>query len=127
MGRHRVMEFFVVAVLGAAMVVEAAPGSASPAPSAGPIAVFAPCGPTAGPGARCGTVAVPLDRARLSAGTIPIAFQFYPATDTSQPAVSTIVSSSGGPGISNLSDVSVWRAKLQPLLSRFNFLAIDHR
>ena len=127
MGRHRVMRSFAVIVLGAAMLVMAARGSASPALGAPPIAVFAPCGPTAGPGAHCGTVAVPLDRLRPSAGTIPIAFQFYPATDTSQPAVSTIVSSSGGPGISNLSDAMLWQAKLQPLLTRFNFLAIDHR
>jgi pimeloyl-ACP methyl ester carboxylesterase len=127
MGRHPVMGSFAVIALGAAMLVMATPGSGSPALTAAPIAVFAPCGPTAGPGARCGTVAVPLDRVRPSAGTIAIAFQFYPATDTSQPAVSTIVSSSGGPGISNLSDVRLWRAKLQPLLSRFNFLAIDHR
>ena len=86
---------------------------ASPALSAAPIAVFRAVRANSQAGAGCGTVAVPLDRVRPSAGTIAIHFEFYPATDTSQPAVSTIVSSSGGPGISNLSDVRLWRAKLQ--------------
>jgi len=87
MGRHPVMGSFAVVALGAAMLVVATPGSASTALTAAPIAVFAPCGPTAGPGARCGTVAVPLDRVRPSAGTIAIAFQFYPATDASAAGV----------------------------------------
>ena len=124
---HQAVGSFAVVAVGAVMLIVAAPGSASAARTAGPIAVFAPCGPTTGSGAHCGTVAVPLDRVRPSAGTIAVAFQFYTAADRSQPAVSTIVSSSGGPGISNLSDVRLWQAKLQPLLTRFNFLAIDHR
>ena len=38
------------------------------------------------PGARCGTVTVPLDRAHPDGRTIDIAFELYPHRDTSQPA-----------------------------------------
>ena len=53
-------------------------------------------------GARCGTVTVPLDRAIPSAGTIDIAYALLPRTDTSRPALGTIVPNPGGPGQSTI-------------------------
>ena len=49
-------------------------------------------------GVRCGTVTVPLDRADPAAGTIDIAYALVPRTDTSRPALGTIVPNPGGPG-----------------------------
>lgn len=102
---------------------------AAPAAAAapGPTAMFVPCPPGTPGGARCGTVTVPLDRADPGGATIPIAFQLYPATDTAKPAVSTIVSSNGGPGVSNIASAGFWLSRLQPLMDRHNFLAVDHR
>ncbi|MDT7578719.1 MAG: hypothetical protein QOH17_5052 [Pseudonocardiales bacterium] len=91
------------------------------------MAVLVACPSGTPAGARCGTVAVPLDRAHPSGTRIPIAFQLYPATDTAKPALSTIVSSNGGPGSSNIASAAFWLSRLQPLLARRNFLAIDHR
>jgi pimeloyl-ACP methyl ester carboxylesterase len=105
----------------------AAPQTTAAVAAAEPTAVFAACPAGTAGGARCGTVAVPLDRADPGGGTIRIAFQFYPATDTSRPALSTIVSSNGGPGASNSASAGFWLGRLQPLMGRRNFLAIDHR
>jgi pimeloyl-ACP methyl ester carboxylesterase len=41
--------------------------------------------------------------------------------------VSTIVPSIGGPGLSNIASAGLWLSRLQPLMTRHNFLAIDHR
>jgi len=114
----------VIAVVAAAGSTAAARSTAAPG---SPVAVFAACPGGTPSRALCGTVAVPLDRAAPSGAQIRIAFQFYPATDTSRPAVSTIVSSSGGPGVSNIDGAPLWLSLLAPALSRHNFLAIDHR
>ncbi len=106
---------------------EAAADVAADVEIAPPVAVFAPCGPSALPGAKCGTVSVPLDRGKPRGAKIAIAFQLYAATDTSEPAASTIVSSTGGPGNSNIAMAGLWLYLLQPLLAHRNFLAIDHR
>jgi pimeloyl-ACP methyl ester carboxylesterase len=98
-----------------------------PAASASPTAVFGPCPVTAGPGARCGTVPVPLDRTDPAAGTIPIAFDLYVHTDSTRSAVSTIVTSDGGPGLSNTLFGEFWRERLRPALVDHDLLAIDHR
>jgi pimeloyl-ACP methyl ester carboxylesterase len=105
-----------------------APVDASPAATAAaPTATFTACPAGTPAGAQCGSVAVPLDRAHPEAATLHIAFQFYPATDTSRRAVSTIVASNGGPGASNIASAGFWLSRLGPLTSRWNFLAIDHR
>ena len=108
-----------------ASTVAAAP-AAQPA-TAQPAAVFRACGPDVPASTRCGTVSVPLDRAHPGGTTIAIAFQLYPASDTSAAALSTIVSSNGGPGVSNIASAPLWLSLLQPLLAHRNFLAIDHR
>ena len=66
----------------------AAPQTTAAVAAAEPTAVFAACPAGTAGGARCGTVAVPLDRANPGGGTIRIAFQLYPATDRSRPAYS---------------------------------------
>lgn len=99
------------------------PGTAA----AVPVASFRPCAPAAATNARCGTVAVPLDRRDAASPTIPIAFQLTPHNDQSAPAVSAIVTSNGGPGLSNIVVDPVWRGRLAPLLATHDLLAIDHR
>src|SRR2546421_8073701 len=125
MRRYRALGMLGPAV-GALMMtpLAAAPTAAA---AARPTAVFAPCPAGTPAGARCGTVTVPVDRADPGGATIPIAFQLYPATDTAEPAVSTIVSSNGGPGVSNIASAGFWLSRLQPLMDRHNFLAVDHR
>jgi pimeloyl-ACP methyl ester carboxylesterase len=99
----------------------------APAGTAHPKAVFRPCGAGEPATTRCGTVSVPLDRVHPSGKKIAIAFQLYPASDTSAPALGTIVPSNGGPGVSNIASVGLWLFLLQPLLAHRNLLAIDHR
>src|SRR4051812_11590981 len=89
-----------VALACALPIAGVMPGAAAAAP--GGQAVFAPCGEGVAPDARCGTVAVPLDRRAPLGPTIPIAFRLYPHTDTSQPPLDPIFASEGGPGYSIL-------------------------
>ena len=119
----------VALLAGTALTVTTWAAAQSPAAGAAssPRAVFVACPSGTPAGARCGTVSVPLDRAHPAGTKIAIAFQLYPATDTSAPALSTIVSSNGGPGVSNIASAGLWLYLLQPLLARRNFLAIDHR
>src|SRR4051794_41336031 len=50
------------------------------------------------PGARCGSVTVPLDRQNPSAGTIDIRYALVPHTDAARPTAGTIVAKPRGPG-----------------------------
>ena len=116
-GRRAVFAFLAtVAAIGV-------PGTAA----AAPIPTFGKCGPTAAANTQCGTVAVPLDRANPASPTIAIAFQLTPHTDQSAPAVSAIVISNGGPGVSNIASDPIWRDRLASLLKTHDLLAIDHR
>jgi pimeloyl-ACP methyl ester carboxylesterase len=98
-----------------------------PAAASQPPAVYRPCPVGTPAGARCGTVTVPLDRLDPGGATIRIAFEFHPATASARQPVSTIVSSNGGPGVSNIASAGFWLDRLRPLLGRHNFLAVDHR
>src|SRR3954469_1484685 len=91
-----------------------------------PTATFGKCRPTAAANARCGTVGVPLDRSNPASPAIPIAFQVTPHTDPG-PAVSMIVISTGGPGVSNLLSDPIWRDRLAGALKTHDLIAIDHR
>jgi pimeloyl-ACP methyl ester carboxylesterase len=114
-----------VITLGATLLT---PAMAHPAAaSSAPTVIFTRCPGGTPARTECGTVSVPLDRADPKSPVIGIAFQFYPATDTSKPAVSTIVPSNGGPGASNIAAAGMWLSLLGPLRSRWNLLAIDHR
>lgn len=88
---------------------------------------FAACPKGVPPHARCGTVNVPLDSAHPAAGTLPIAFELYRHTRTTQPAHGTIVPSIGGPGISDTAVNRLFLRLFRPLLDRWDLLLIDHR
>src|SRR3954467_15403137 len=94
--------------------------------SAAPTAVFGKCPAGAAADAKCGTVAVPLDRSNPNSPAIPIAFVFTPHGRPG-PAVSAIVMSNGGPGVSNIGSAPLWGAGLAPALKDHDLLAIDHR
>jgi pimeloyl-ACP methyl ester carboxylesterase len=113
-----------IAIAGTPAATAAAPRSTA---HATPAAVFATCPQGTAPGARCGYVPVPLDRAHSTGPKIHIAFQFYPARDRSRAAISTVVYSVGGPGLSNIADAPLWLSLLAPALNRHNMLAVDHR
>lgn len=89
--------------------------------------MFGSCPDGTPDGARCGTVAVPLDRADPAAKLLHIAFELFPARDTSQPAISTVVFSSGGPGVSNIANAAFLAERFAPVLDRHDLLLIDHR
>ena len=77
-------------------------------------------------GARCGTVTAPLDRANPSAGTIDIAYALLQRTDTSRPALGTIVPNPGGPGDSTTA-FTAYEPAFAPLRARRDLLLIDAR
>ena len=79
------------------------------------------------PGARCGTVTVPLDRANPAAGTIGIAYALVPHTDTSRPGLGTIAPNPGGPGDSTIANAGLYTQALAPLRTRRDLLLIDPR
>src|SRR3954454_11471583 len=126
MRRYRALWMLGPAV-GALVVAPLAPARPAAAAPRTPSAVYVPCPIGTPAGARCGTVTVPVDRLDPGGATIRIAFQLYPATDTATPAVSTIVSSNGGPGVANIASAGFWLSRLQPLMGRHNYLAVDHR
>jgi pimeloyl-ACP methyl ester carboxylesterase len=78
-------------------------------------------------GARCGSVTVPLDRANPSAGTIDVAYALLSRTDTSRPALGTIVPNPGGPGQSTIASAGLYTGALAPLRKRRDLLLIDPR
>jgi pimeloyl-ACP methyl ester carboxylesterase len=70
----------------------------------------------------CGTLAVPIDRAEPDSEQITLAFRLLPRTDTSQPAISTVVVLPGGPGHGAGSG-----AIAEGLLARHDHLFMDPR
>jgi pimeloyl-ACP methyl ester carboxylesterase len=107
------------------------------APAAGPLgpAVAAPKELTVGrvklrpcedlPGAWCGRLRVPFDRADPRSGTIPIAFEWYPAA--SGRAAGTIVAMEGGPGYPSTGSRDYYLELFAPLLRSRNLLLVDNR
>lgn len=88
--------------------------------------VFGPCPPSAGPGARCGTVTVPVDRGNPAAGTIPLCFELCSHSDGSKSAVSTTGTFDDGPGASNPLFGAFWASRFRPALVDHDLLTIDH-
>jgi pimeloyl-ACP methyl ester carboxylesterase len=76
---------------------------------------------------RCGDVTVPLDRQNPRAGTIDIHYAVVPHTDTTRPAVGTIVPNPGGPGESTIAEASLYTLALGPLRRDRDLLLIDPR
>src|SRR3954447_25586524 len=82
--------------------------------------------PPCPPGARCGSIAVPLDRSNPAAGTTDIGYVLMSHTDTTQPSLGTIVPNPGGPGNATTS-FAPYTAAFAPLLDRRDLLLVDAR
>jgi len=78
-------------------------------------------------GMRCGSVTVPLDRQNASAGTIDIHYALVPHTDTTRPAVGTIVPNPGGPGMAVIANAGYYLQPLARLRRPRDPLLIDPR
>ncbi|GLZ00481.1 alpha/beta hydrolase [Actinoplanes sp. NBRC 103695] len=80
------------------------------------------------PGALCGSITVPLDRADPRAGTTTVAFALLPRRDRSRPSLGTIVPNPGGPGTSTIDLAGDdFAGALAPILDRRDLLLIDPR
>jgi pimeloyl-ACP methyl ester carboxylesterase len=75
-------------------------------------------------GAQCGIVAVPLDHAGVTAGTLPLAYARVPATGT---RTGTIVFLAGGPGQAALPLTADVAAILRPLRATHDLVMVDQR
>jgi pimeloyl-ACP methyl ester carboxylesterase len=82
--------------------------------------------PPCPPGARCGSVTVPLDRANPARGTIDVGYVLLPHTDSSRPAVGAIVPNPGGPGMATTSFAPFYTG-FTPLRARHDVLLVDPR
>jgi len=98
----------------------AAPSSATP-----PTVQWEPC--PVRKEAKCGHVAVPLDPADASAGTIAIGFELHTRRDASEPSLGTIVATEGGPGYATTSSATGYLALFHPLLDHRDILFVDNR
>jgi pimeloyl-ACP methyl ester carboxylesterase len=76
------------------------------------------------PGAWCGSLRVPFDRADPAAGTIPVGFEWYPAE---QAPVGTIVAVEGGPGFPSTGSRDYYLELFAPLQATRNLLLVDNR
>src|SRR5688572_27940379 len=76
------------------------------------------------PGAWCGTLPVPFDRTDPSAGTLPVAFEWYPAE---QVPVGTIVAVEGGPGFPSAGSRDYYLELFAPLQATRNLLLFANR
>src|SRR4029450_5380125 len=75
-------------------------------------------------GAWCGNLRVPFDRADPAAGTIPVNFEWYPA---SQAPVGTIVAMEGGPGYPSTGSRDYYLELFGGLQRSRNLLLVDNR
>lgn len=75
----------------------------------------------------CGSIVRPIDPAKRVSGTIKIGFEFYPHTDTSKPALGTIMAQEGGPGYSTTGSRDGYVRLFTPLRTRRDILLIDKR
>ena len=81
----------------------------------------------AAPGARCGYVTVPLDRAGSTDATLRIEFELYRRRDRGRPSLGTMVDVEGGPGYSTTDSRSYYLALHRPLMARRDLLLVDAR
>jgi pimeloyl-ACP methyl ester carboxylesterase len=72
----------------------------------------------------CGAIRVPLDYSSAASPTIPIHFDWLPASGR---AVGTVLAVEGGPGYASTGSGSLYRAMLGPLLRTRNLLLVDLR
>ena len=86
--------------------------------------VWSPC---SNGGLQCGTLVVPLDYARPSGPTIPIAVARHPAEDPAA-RLGSLVIDPGGPGVSGIDDMANELSALTPqLLDDFDIVLFDPR
>jgi pimeloyl-ACP methyl ester carboxylesterase len=119
--------------LVSALLLAAAVATVGPVPAAG-AAPLEPGGLTVGqlalepcpdlPGAWCGHLRVPYDRADPAAGHIRIHFEWYPAERT---PTSTIVAMEGGPGYPSTGTRDSYLELFAPLQRSSNLLLVDNR
>src|SRR5215207_2196787 len=124
--RHR-RSWFVPALLAAAIsAVGLAPAAAAQEEEPGRLAVgrllLDPCEDVEG--AWCGGLRVPFDRANPAAGTIRIAFEWYPAE---QDPAGTMVAVEGGPGYPSTGSRDYHLELFAPLQRTRNLLLVDNR
>lgn len=77
--------------------------------------------------ARCGFVALPLDRSNPSGRKIRVYYELYPRRNAARPALSTVISIEGGPGYPTSDDRSGRAALWRPVSARRNLLLVDLR
>ncbi len=114
----------VVAVASGVAAIASTPATASPTTAPGVPARLEKC--TRALLAWCGELEVPLDRTGRTPGTTTVRFQYYPATDTTQPA-GTIVAQEGGPGYATTDSAEYFLELLQPLRDTRAVLLVDAR
>ena len=81
----------------------------------------------AAPGARCGHVAVPVDRLAPAGEKIKIDFERYRRRDRGRPSLGTIVAVEGGPGYSTTDSRDSYLELVRPLMGRRDLLLVDAR
>jgi pimeloyl-ACP methyl ester carboxylesterase len=75
----------------------------------------------------CGSITQPLDSTGNLPGNVTVGFEFYPHTDTSQPALGVILAQEGGPGYSTTGSRDGYVRMLDPLRDRRDILLVDKR
>jgi hypothetical protein len=109
------------AVLAVAIAVGVlAPGAQAAEPR------WHPCRDAA-PGARCGSVTVPLDRTGSTDATIRIEFELYRRRYRDRALLGTMVDVEGGPGYSTTDSRDYYIALHKPLMARRDLLLVDAR
>lgn len=100
----------------------------------GTVAAASPPGPSLphehpcdGGKARCGSVAVPLNRWRSGGRLLHIGYMRFPHTDTSRPGLETIVAIEGGPGYPTIQSRGYYLGLFRPMMDRHDLLLVDLR
>jgi pimeloyl-ACP methyl ester carboxylesterase len=123
--RHR-RSWFVPALLAAAISAVGLAPTAAAQEEDGRLAVgrllLDPCEDAEG--AWCGSLRAPFDRADPAAGTIGVAFEWYPAE---QAPAGTIVAVEGGPGYPSTGSRDYYLELFAPLQRTRNLLLVDNR
>jgi pimeloyl-ACP methyl ester carboxylesterase len=116
--RSRVTSALLVVL--AATLLTAPPAHSAPA--------LSPCtGLAKAPGARCGTVQVPLDRSNPALGTTNVAFALISRRDPATPSEGTVLFNPGGPGNAPIAQTADLAETFAPLLATHDLLLVDPR
>jgi pimeloyl-ACP methyl ester carboxylesterase len=116
----------VVAILSTACQSTAAPAATA---TISPLARFTRCSGQPGAGATdwlCGSLEVPLDRAKPASGTIPLAIYILQHTDRTAPAEEPVFTIPGGPGVDAYDNGILYSIQTN-LLPHHDIVTIDAR